>query len=796
MQPLNRPVDWTGRVVAAVLFAWIVLVPLMVQGASWFVQQLSSGGVGGGLTDPDFVATLVQALLLLVPLAPLALFWKQPRYRLIFRVWFFAALFNLLATVIHLPDATAAFASSGLQIAVSLLFALLLSILWRRKSNPNLARRKAGSFAISLAIAPILLLPWAGAGALGTPMEAILNLLASILFGLCAALLLRPLALLGEGGTVLDKRLRVLGGFVVGAALTPMASSYAFGGVQLLAAISVPAVAWIAMSLIGRRPSTLALMTLIGVSMAGPLLFVDPREMALSLSFGLFSTLSLAFRMAFVSLSVAWVVGLIILAVQWLGRAQTGVEVSAPARLAWRWLFVAAPAWILLLFVFFLTGNPSFYGDRLFVVMAEQADVNSAAEIDDIVARRTFVYGTLVEHAVSTQEDVRDDLARWGVDYTPYYLVNGLEVEGGPILRLWLESRPDVDRVLYSPILRPAPPEGVDPFTVPEPVEPPWNITMIRADEVWDDFGIRGEGIVIGQSDSGVQWDHPQLISAYRGGEGDHDFNWFDPWYATQQPTDTGGHGTHTLGTVLGTTTGVAPGATWFACANLARNVGSTAYYLDCLQFMLAPFPLEGDPFVDGDASRGANILNNSWGCPQLEGCDAASLLPAVQALRAAGTFIVVSAGNEGPECATVGSPPAIYDEVLSVGAVDSSQSITSFSSRGPVDVDGSNRVKPDLVAPGLEILSAYPEDQYRSWQGTSMAGPHLAGVVALMWSANRQLIGDIETTEQILLETATPLDLSVPRCGLSQNVPNNVTGHGLVNAYAAVERAMALQDN
>ncbi|HSM58976.1 MAG TPA: S8 family serine peptidase, partial [Candidatus Sulfomarinibacteraceae bacterium] len=432
-------------------------------------------------------------------------------------------------------------------------------------------------------------------------------------------------------------------------------------------------------------------------------------------------------------------------------------------------------------------------GDRLLVILNDQADVSQATTMEDVAARRHFVYATLVDHADATQADLRQQLERFNVQYTPYYLVNSIEVAGGPVLRMWLSSRPEVERVLPVPVLRPAPlPLTAGPVTTaPETV--PWNLSLIAADRVWEELGATGAGVTIGQSDSGVQWDHPELRDSYRGGADAHDYNWFDPWYHTAAPRDPGGHGTHTLGTVLGNTTGVAPDATWFGCSNLAHNLGNPALYLDCLQFMLAPFPLEGNPFQDGDAQRGANVLNNSWGCPEIEGCDPDILLPAVRALRAAGTFIVVSAGNSGPQCNSVDSPLAIYEEVLSVGAVTQSRTVTAFSSRGPVTVDNSGRPKPDIVAPGAGILSAFPGDGYRSWEGTSMAGPHVAGVVALMWSANAALVGNVDLTEQILLETADPDVASPPACSANGDRPNNTFGYGIVNAYAAVERALEI---
>lgn len=643
----------------------------------------------------------------------------------------------------------------------------------------------------ALAVGPLMALPWLAWGSLGSPLEALLNLGAGFLFGGAAALLLDGfwLPTLYDTGRVGRHRALdlFLGGFVAGAALLLMATSFGYNGVQVLLALVVPSIAWGAMAVSGRQGNVLRLTLLLGAAAAAPLLFVDPREMAIILPFNLLNLAGKAFAAAGLSVLVGWALGAGLLVLRWLrtgaaGR-RTGRAVAA---------LVVAGAWTLALGLYALAGHPGFHGERLFVILKEQADVAAVGDVEVGEARRRFVYETLVDHAEASQQDVRQSLERVGITYTPYYLVNGLEVNGGPLLQWWLQRRPEVDRVLYNPTLRPLEPETAGPASRDAPTSPPWNVTRINAERVWEETGVTGEGVVVGQSDSGVQWDHPEVVDGYRGGEGDHDYHWFDPWYGTAAPTDWGGHGTHTLGTVLGETVGVAPGATWFGCANLARNLGNTALYLDCMQFMLAPFPVEGDPFRDGDPALGADVLNNSWGCPELEGCDANALLPAVRALRAAGIFVVVSAGNDGPACGSLDDPPAIYDEVFSVGAIDSSGALTTFSSRGPVSVDGSGRTKPDMVAPGQEILSAFPGDGYRSWQGTSMAGPHVTGVVALMWSANPALAGDVARTEQILTETAQPYTATSPSCGSGPGAPSNAYGYGIVDAYEAVQRALA----
>jgi subtilisin family serine protease len=245
------------------------------------------------------------------------------------------------------------------------------------------------------------------------------------------------------------------------------------------------------------------------------------------------------------------------------------------------------------------------------------------------------------------------------------------------------------------------------------------------------------------------------------------------------------------------------------------------------MQFMLAPFPQGGNPLQDGDPSRAADVLNNSWGCPaNFEGCAPDVFAPAVDALSQAGIFVVGSAGNEGPSCSSVTAPLAIYASVLTVGAVDAAGNLAFFSSVGPVTVDESGRTKPDVLAPGVDILSAWPGSAYVKISGTSMAGPHLAGTVALMWSANPALRGDIERTRAIIQETASPfqgglegsvasgedpisdtlVDSTAPLADMVESsagclvqtdlnqLPNNVAGYGVVDVYAAVQAALAFE--
>ena len=298
-------------------------------------------------------------------------------------------------------------------------------------------------------------------------------------------------------------------------------------------------------------------------------------------------------------------------------------------------------------------------------------------------------------------------------------------------------------------------------------------------------MGFTGQGITVASQDTGVQWDHPALRPHYRGVSGSgpsevitHTYNWLDarpdgvsvdPCEGSDGPCDDYGHGTHTVGTMVGETAaityGVAPGAQWMGCRNMRGGVGSPESYTTCFEFFLAPYPPDGDPFTDGQPALAPDIINNSWGCPPNEGCNTDSLRQVVETVRAAGLMVVASAGNVGyTGCSSVKDPIAIYDATFTVGAVDASGNIAPFSSRGPVTADGSGRLKPDLTAPGVNILSTYRYSGTSTVSGTSMASPHVAGAVALIWSAAPWLIGDPTLTEQVLLKSATPVYTSL--CG------------------------------
>ncbi|MCB0571059.1 MAG: S8 family peptidase [Phaeodactylibacter sp.] len=242
---------------------------------------------------------------------------------------------------------------------------------------------------------------------------------------------------------------------------------------------------------------------------------------------------------------------------------------------------------------------------------------------------------------------------------------------------------------------------------------------------------------------------------------------------------------------------GVAPGAHWIGCRNMERGWGTLSSYLECFEWFLAPYPVGGVP-AQGNSALAPHVINNSWSCPPDEGCNTANfsiMETAVNNLVAAGIVVVVSAGNSGPSCSTVNTPAAIFENSFSVGATSSSDLIASFSSRGPVTVDGSGRMKPDVAAPGVGVRSATIGTGYSIKSGTSMAGPHVVGAVALLLSAKPEMAGNVGAITGMLKNTALGLTAS-NGCGGDgpEAIPNNTYGYGRIDALAATASALPVE--
>src|SRR6266576_6009294 len=394
---------------------------------------------------------------------------------------------------------------------------------------------------------------------------------------------------------------------------------------------------------------------------------------------------------------------------------------------------------------------------EFFVVLADQADLSPAAALGTKAEKGRFVLDALLNKARTTQGPILQWLGERGVAYQSFYIVNGILVKGSQEIAQALASRPDVARVEGNPVIHndlPEPVEAPIQPLAPLTIEP--GITQTHAPDVWA-LGFTGQQIVVASADTGVRWTHDALKPHYRGWDGqnaDHNYNWHDSIHDSGGnpcgndspfPCDDNGHGTHTIGTAVGddgagNQIGMAPGAKWIGCRNMDQGDGTPARYIECMEFFLAPYPIGGG---QGDPLKAPDITSNSWSCPPSEGCSVNTLQAAVEAQATAGIMTVVSADSTGPNCSTMEDPPSIYAASYTVGALNTgTDNVASFSSRGPVIIDGSNRIKPDLSAPGTNIRSSYntSDNAYSILSGTSMATPHIAGAMALLWCARPQL--------------------------------------------------------
>jgi serine protease AprX len=458
-------------------------------------------------------------------------------------------------------------------------------------------------------------------------------------------------------------------------------------------------------------------------------------------------------------------------------------------------------------------------GETEFLVfLQEQADLSGANRLHTKQEKGQYVYQQLTRLAERTQKPVLDALralaaeSPGSLEYQPFWIANMIWVRGDSQTVQALARRGDVAHLYANPKVAldaPLPsPSPILPTTTDEIIVED-SIQKIHAPELWA-LGYNGQGVVVGGQDTGYDWTHHALRDKYRGWNGltaNHNYNWHDAIHSgggvcgpdSPVPCDDDYHGTHTLGTMVGEGVdgegnfrqfGVAPGAKWIGCRNMNQGFGTPTSYSECFQWFIAPTDLNGqNPRPD----LAPDIINNSWHCPVSEGCtDPNVLLTVVNNVRAAGILTVQSAGNSGPACSTISSPAGIYDASFTVGATYIDDLIVEFSSRGPVTVDGSNRLKPDVTAPGFFIFSSTPDDSYRILSGTSMAAPHVAGMAALLLSARPDLAGQVDQIEALIRDGARPLTTSQICGGVSgSQVPNNTYGWGRIDALASIRKAL-----
>lgn len=434
------------------------------------------------------------------------------------------------------------------------------------------------------------------------------------------------------------------------------------------------------------------------------------------------------------------------------------------------------------------------------IVMAEQADLSAAYGIADWDERGWYVVNTLKETAARTQKRSIAELSRRGVRFKSFFAGNEIYVHGGSEQALNAILALGDAGAVRAPVtvkLEPAAPRflqsvgpvqtGAELQAETQAVVPTWGLEDTNAPGFWAAFNFQGEKIIVANIDTGVQYTHPALAASYlcAGGNPGDPKCWKDVTdYPQSVPYDGLGHGTHTMGTMVGTTLsdgygtyriGMAPSAKWIACRAFASNEANDSYLLNCADWILAP---------GGNPSNRPHIVNNSW-----SGTTSSIWFKSkAQAWVAAGILPVFSAGNLGTQsqCSNIFSP-SDYSETFAVAAHDNSRNIASFSSKGPLTnyYGQSEYLKPEISAPGVYILSSFPGNSYAYYSGTSMAAPHVSGAVALLWSCNAYLVGKISLTAS-LLENGAGIS-PTGSCGISPDGDGNYTyGHGYLDVYQA----------
>ncbi len=432
----------------------------------------------------------------------------------------------------------------------------------------------------------------------------------------------------------------------------------------------------------------------------------------------------------------------------------------------------------------------------------------------DWIERGRFVMQQLQSVAQSSQKDVRAYLDSNSISYKSFWIDNVIIVESSNATVFeGLTHFPEISNIRdrrTEKLIEPASktPLGIEQIFGIEP-----NITHVQAPDAWA-LGITGQGSVVSSIDTGVRYTHQALVGKYRGNLGggvfDHNYNWWDPYgdHPTA-PADDNGHGSHTMGTMVGddggsNQIGMAPDAQWLACRGCNTSNCTDEALLECAQFITAPWDLNQ---ANPDPDMRPDAVNNSWGdCGQ-------SYDPwfrgVVDSWRAAGIYPIFSNGNSSncgysspPACGTVGNP-ARYGNVTGVGATGQQNgAYATFSNRGPTDnVDPENggafpTIKPQVAAPGSNIRSSVntSDTAYEGgWSGTSMSAPHVTGLTALIFQAAPCLRGNFTATENIIQQSAAIASGVPGACageGPSQ-MPNQSTGWGEIRALAAVELAL-----
>ncbi|HEX9012166.1 MAG TPA: hypothetical protein VF813_01575, partial [Anaerolineaceae bacterium] len=463
-------VDTGSRFIFGLLAVVILVFTALAEVVSWTLDETHYLGYTrvSGSTRMTAVAGFLAVLLLLLVVLSVRL--KNPYQRAVFRLWAVATAFSLLLSLARLPGLKSRLESQFLQVMIEMVvFLVLLRLPGRSQALFRKLQFRTAGLPISIFIAGCLALPWIAIGALGSIWDIVFSLLVGVLFGLIAARSL--IFFLFEPVTTLFDRPGTRFGmtsFAAVIALAVMTLGLQTSGLQAYLLMVIPFLGLVVYAIflanrpvpanpgtagddssaVGKGSPWLPSAAILGISAAASLMFVDQKELSLVVGSGPGEILQWVLDAGLASLGVAVIAG-VAGTFGWRRLSRWGSNRRSAA--------AAGVIWLAVLGFFALAGRSALYGDRLFVIMRSQADVSSAASMTDYNQRRTYVYQTLTSQAEKTQAALRADLTRYHIGFTPYYLVNGLEVRGGPLIKIWLQSRPEVDRVLTEPILRPLP---------------------------------------------------------------------------------------------------------------------------------------------------------------------------------------------------------------------------------------------------------------------------------------------------------------------------------------------------
>lgn len=411
--------------------------------------------------------------------------------------------------------------------------------------------------------------------------------------------------------------------------------------------------------------------------------------------------------------------------------------------------------------------------------------------------RHSTVVGAMLQSAQTTQAPVIPLLESAVADgsvtaFQPYWILNCIAVTGRVSFLAALSARPEIEWMTNDHVhtrLDPAQ-NRAEPFATPHPDTLraySWPIRALGLDDLWA-RGLTGKGILICVIDAGIDGRHPMLGPKWRGHNGGTaEESWFDPVEGSAFPFDDDlsqafGHGTAVTGLIVAAdrSLGVAYDAQWigakvFDNKNLTNDGGPStkdSYLIAAFQWALDP---DGNPGTVVDVP---DVINNSWGTTGefREDICQEKLWHLLDRVEAAGTVVVFSGGNEGPNPWTIGSPASRAESPVNsfaVGAFDRFGEVTSFSSRGPSACD-SISIKPNILAPGSSIPSIVSSRwgyDFAYQSGTSFAAPYVTGIIALMKQANPTLTPD--EIKGLIIETA--VDGGLPG-------PDYAYGYGLIN--------------